>query len=356
MSLDFSLLYFANREATDPPSEYELLRRSAQFADDHGFTALWVPERHFHPFGGAFPNPALAAAVLATITKRIRLRAGSVVLPLHDPLTVVEDWSFVDNLSGGRVDIACATGWNANDFVLAPDGFADRRDATLEGAETLRELWAGKKTTRRNGEGEQVEVMTYPRPVQPAPNLWLTCAANPQNFADAGARGMNVLTALLFQQVEDLGPRIRAYREARAAAGLDPATGVITVMLHTFVGESDDAVRAVIREPFLRYLESSIDLWQHKWADLGTGPRDKLVAFAFERYFRTSALFGSVERCADFARGLRAAGVDEIACLIDFGVADETILDALPWLAKVRELAQHRPVAPVDVNPEGTSC
>ncbi|MFI1996409.1 MupA/Atu3671 family FMN-dependent luciferase-like monooxygenase [Actinoplanes sp. NPDC020271] len=340
MPLDFSLLYFANREATDPPSEYELLRRSAQFADDNGFTALWVPERHFHPFGGAFPNPALAAAALAAVTNRIRLRAGSVVLPLHDPLTVVEDWSFVDNLSGGRVDIACATGWNPNDFVLAPDGFADRRERTLDGAETLRDLWAGKKVTRRNGAGAQAEVMTYPRPVQPELRLWLTCASNPQNFADAGARGMNVLTALLFQRVEDLEPRIRAYREARASAGLDPATGVVTVMLHTFVGESDDAVRAIIREPFLRYLESSIDLWRTKWADLGAGPRDKLVAFAFERYFRTSALFGSWDRCVTFARDLRAAGVDEIACLIDFGVADETILGALPWLTKVRDLAQ----------------
>ncbi|GAA2042331.1 MupA/Atu3671 family FMN-dependent luciferase-like monooxygenase [Polymorphospora rubra] len=340
MTLDFSLLYFANREATDPPSEYELLRRSARFADDHGFTALWVPERHFHPFGGAFPNPALAAAALATITERVRLRAGSIVLPLHDPLTVVEDWSFVDNLSGGRVDIACATGWNSNDFVLAPDRFADRRELTLQGIETLRDLWAGKKLARRNGDGVPVKIMTYPRPVQPEPALWLTCAANPQNFAEAGARGLNVLTALLFQQIDDLAPRIGAYREARAAAGLDPASGVVTVMLHTFVGESDEGVRSVIREPFMRYLESSIDLWQNKWSDLGTGPRDKLVAFAFERYFRTSAMFGSVERCAGFARRLHAAGVNEIACLIDFGVADNMILDALPWLAKVREGAQ----------------
>lgn len=340
MTLDFSLLYFANREATDPPSEYRLLQRSAQFADENGFTALWIPERHFHAFGGAYPNPALAAAALAVSTQRVRLRAGSVVLPLHDPLTVVEDWSFVDNLSGGRVDLALATGWNANDFVLAPDAFAGRRAATLAGAAVLRDLWAGVALNRTNGEGAEVKVTTYPRPVQASLNMWLTCASNPDGYAEAGANGLNVLTALLFQRVEDLEPRIRAYREARAAAGLDPATGVVTVMLHTFVGESDVAVREVIREPFLRYLESSIDLWQNKWGDLGNHPREKLVAYAFERYFRTSALFGSVERCADFARRLRDAGVDEVASLIDFGVEDAVTLDALPWLARVRAEVQ----------------
>jgi natural product biosynthesis luciferase-like monooxygenase protein len=339
MTVDFSLLYFANREATDPPSEYELLHRTARFADEHGFTALWVPERHFHPFGGAYPNPALAAASLAATTRRIRLRAGSVVYPLHDPLRVVEDWSFIDNLSGGRVDLALATGWNANDFVLAPDRFAERRAATLEGVDVLRDLWAGKPVKRRNGDGVEVDVVTYPRPVQPVPHLWLTCASDPRNFADAGARDMNVLTALLFQRVDDLLPRIRAYREARAGAGLDPASGVVTVMLHTFVGESDDAVRAVIREPFMRYLESSIDLWQNKWNDLGKRPRHKLVEYAFERYFRTSALFGSVDRCVEFVGRLRDAGVDEIACLIDFGVPDPVILGALPWLVDVRDRA-----------------
>jgi hypothetical protein len=61
---------------------------------------VWLPERHFHPLGGAYPNPALAAAALAVRTRRIRLRAGSVVLPLQDPVTIAEDWSFVDNLSG----------------------------------------------------------------------------------------------------------------------------------------------------------------------------------------------------------------------------------------------------------------
>ena len=78
---------------------YRLLLEGARFADRHGFAAVWTPERHFHAFGGLYPNPAVTGAALAAITERIGIRAGSVVLPLHNPIRVAEEWSVVDNLS-----------------------------------------------------------------------------------------------------------------------------------------------------------------------------------------------------------------------------------------------------------------
>jgi natural product biosynthesis luciferase-like monooxygenase protein len=339
--MEFSLLYFANREVTDAPAEYDLLIDAARFADRHGFTALWVPERHFHPFGGAYPNPALAAAAVAMHTTRIRLRAGSVVLPLHDPLTVVEDWAFVDNLSRGRVDLALATGWAANDFVLAPERFADRRRYVLDNIDVLRDLWAGRPVIRANGAGEQTPTRTYPPPVQPEIRLWLTAAASAETFAEAGARGLNVLTALLFQSPEELAAKIETYRTARKEAGHDPATGVVTLMVHTFVGESDAEVRETVRESFTAYLESSIDLWRNQVERLKAPDRAQLARYAFERYVRTAAMFGGVDRCVGFAEKLAAAGVDEVASLIDFGLPGADVLAALPRLDEVRRRIQH---------------
>jgi natural product biosynthesis luciferase-like monooxygenase protein len=339
--MDFSLLYFANREVTDAPAEYDLLIDAARFADRNGFTALWVPERHFHPFGGAYPNPALAAAAIAGQTTRIRLRAGSVVLPLHDPLTVVEDWSFVDNLSRGRVDLALATGWAANDFVLAPERFPDRRRYVLDNIDVIRELWAGRPVSRVNGAGEETPTRVYPSPVQSEIGLWLTAASSVETFAAAGARGLNVLTALLFQDLGELASKIEAYRTARKDAGHDPTTGIVTLMVHTFVGESDDEVRETVREAFTAYLVSSIDLWKNQMERLQGPDRASLARYAFERYFRTAAMFGSVDRCADFVEKLAATGVDEVASLIDFGLPGPTVLAALPHLDQVRVRIQH---------------
>jgi hypothetical protein len=117
----FSLFYFASDEAGERQGKYRLLLEGATFADAHDFAAVWVPERHFHAFGGLFPNPSVIAAGLATITRKVRLRAGSCVLPLHNPIRIAEEWAVVDNLSNGRVDISLASGWLPDDVVLAPD-------------------------------------------------------------------------------------------------------------------------------------------------------------------------------------------------------------------------------------------
>ena len=116
--IDFSLFYFSGDEAEDASTgKYRLLLEGARFADANGFCAVWTPERHFHAFGGLYPNPAVTAAAVAVVTERVGIRAGSVVLPLHHPVEVAEAWSVVDNLSDGRVGVAFASGWQPNEVA-----------------------------------------------------------------------------------------------------------------------------------------------------------------------------------------------------------------------------------------------
>ncbi len=49
-------------------TSYRLLLEGAKFADTHDFEAVWTPERHFHPFGGLYPNPSVTSAAVAAIT------------------------------------------------------------------------------------------------------------------------------------------------------------------------------------------------------------------------------------------------------------------------------------------------
>ena len=63
---------------------------------------------------------------------------------------------------------------------------------------------------------------------------------------------------------------------------------------------------------------------------------DALLEYAFERYYETSGLFGTPQRCLAMVDKLSEAGVDEIACLIDFGVATDTVLAHLPHLKGLR--------------------
>ncbi|HEX7238923.1 MAG TPA: MupA/Atu3671 family FMN-dependent luciferase-like monooxygenase, partial [Longimicrobiaceae bacterium] len=251
--VDFSLFYFASAGGAASDG-YRLLMEGARFADRSGFAAVWTPERHFHEFGGLYPNPSVTGAAVAAVTERVGIRAGSVVLPLHPPVRVAEEWAVVDVLSRGRVGISFASGWHADDFVLAPASYADRRDVMLRGIEEVRSLWRGDAVRMVGGTGDEVEVRTLPRPVQAELPVWITSAGSAETFETAGERGYNVLTHLLGQSVDELAGKVALYRDALRRHGRDPAAGRVALMLHTFVGESEEAVRGTVREPFKRYL------------------------------------------------------------------------------------------------------
>jgi len=352
--VDLSLFYFSGKHHAEPEGRYDLLLEGARFADAHGFTAVWTPERHFHAFGGLYPNPSVAAAALSQITENVRIRAGSVVLPLHHPARVAEEWALVDNLSGGRVDLAFASGWHPEDFLLRPGSYGDRKAKMYEALEVVRRLWRGEAVTFPGPEGDPVEVRTLPRPVQAELPVWITTAGSPSSFESAGSAGANVLTHLLGQSLEELDEKIRAYRSKRAEAGHE-GPGQVTVMLHAFVAGSDDEARALVREPMKAYLRTAVGLirnyakvWTRpgsasleetkgtEFEDLSEEDMDALLEFAFERYYETSGLMGSRERCARMLGRLDDLGIDEVACLIDFGVEGERTLRHLENLAELR--------------------
>jgi natural product biosynthesis luciferase-like monooxygenase protein len=358
-TIDFSLFYFSSDEsANTSTNKYRLLMEGAQFADTHGFKAVWTPERHFHAFGGLFPNPAVTSAAIAATTKNVKILAGSCVSPLHSSIRIAEDWSLVDNLSGGRVGISFAAGWQPNDFVLRPETFADRKDIMFEQIEEVKSLWRGEAVNYPNGKGDMVAVRTLPRPIQQELPIWVTAAGNPETFRQAGEKGFHLLTHLLGQSLEELASKIAIYRQAWTDSG-HPGRGCLTLMLHTFVGSSTDEVREIVRQPMRQYLGSSLDLIkQAAWsfptfkqqtttdtggfsmAHLSDAERDAVLDFSFERYFETSGLFGTVEDCLATADRLKGIDIDEIACLIDYGVNPELVLAQLPLLNQVRDQAQ----------------
>ena len=241
--VDFSLFYFSSNESEHDQHKYRLLMEGARFADENGFVAIWTPERHFHAFGGLFPNPAITSAAVAAITKNVGIRAGSVVSPLHSSLRIAEEWSIVDNLSNGRAGISFAPGWQPNDFVLQPDAFHKRKDIMFEQIEAVRRLWRGEALPFVNGTGETVNVRVLPRPIQKELPIWVTIAGNPESFVAAARAGANVLTHLLGQTVKEVGEKVALYRRTWKEAG-HAGMGTVTMMVHTFVSESDDAVKS----------------------------------------------------------------------------------------------------------------
>lgn len=350
-AMSFSILFFSDtRMDLSSGEKYGFLRDLTLFADREGFEAIYLPERHFQPFGALFPNSAVLAAYLIPQTQRIRIRTAGISLPLHHPTEVVEAWAMNDVLSGGRVDLGFGSGWARADFILAPDNYERRRDVMAERIDIVRRLWRGDSVKFRGPGGEEVGVNVYPRPVQKDLRVWMLVAQNPESFEYAGHHGFNVFTMLYGYDLEALQEKIRRYRTAWREAGHGPAGGVVTLMLHTLLGTGLPEVERVVEKPFKEYIWSSLGphlAARASEAGVGVvqGPAEqaKVLEYAYQRYVRTCALFGSVEEAERVVARAKDVGVDEIACVLDFGVDRAAVEASLPHLKTLVSRHSGRP-------------
>lgn len=356
-SIDFSLFYFSSYEGEKSTDKYKLLLEGSKYADQNNFKAIWTPERHFYDFGGLYPNPSVTSAAIASVTKNVGLRAGSVVSPLHSTIRIAEEWSMVDNLSHGRVGVSFAAGWQPNDFVIMPENFKDRKDLMFKQIDEVKKLWRGEKVGFTNPNNKEIQIGILPRPVQKELPVWVTAAGNPETFEMAGRLGHNLLTHLLGQSISELSEKINIYRKAWNDAG-HSGKGILTLMLHTFVGPDENMVKETVRNPMKNYLKSAVNLVKEAaWSfpvfknattasdgsfnmnNLSSNDLEAILDYSFERYYQTSGLFGTPESCKQIIKNFKEIDVDEIACLIDFGVDSDMVMAHLHYLNQVRREA-----------------
>lgn len=343
----FSFLFFSDvRQDVSDAEKYKFMRDVTLFGDREGFTAVYLPERHFYEFGAIYANSAIVAAYLIPQTTRIRFRSAGVSLPLHHPAEVVEWWAMNDILSGGRVDLGCGSGWNKPDFILAPDNYDDRRSICSERISIIQRLWRGETVNFPGPDGEDVPIEVFPRPIQKELNIWLLVAQNDEAFIHAGRHGYNVFTMLYGINLEALGAKISLYRAAREEAGFDPDTGIVSLMLHTLVHRDAHTVQAAVEQPFKEYIKSALNVHVQSAKDnkmqraeeIGEDEKDKILEYSYQRYFKTSAIFGSVGDGKRIVDEAIQVGVNDIACLVDFGVDYDLVRDSFPYL---RTLVSH---------------
>jgi luciferase family oxidoreductase group 1 len=112
----------------------------ARLADASGYHRYWVAEHHGTP-ALACTSPEVLIGPIASVTTRLRVGSGGVMLPHYSPLKVAENFSMLSNLFPGRIDLGLgrAAGTSPNvAFALqrdrrqaAPDDFPEQLDELL---------------------------------------------------------------------------------------------------------------------------------------------------------------------------------------------------------------------------------
>jgi probable F420-dependent oxidoreductase len=156
----------------------ELIRRTAQRAEDMGLSDVWVSEhiivpRASFPRSPLFFDPVLSLTWAAAVTKRVRLGTSVLVLPMRHPLPLAKELATLQNFSEGRLILGAGVGWLEAEFAALGVPFHERGRRTDEGIAMMRAVWSQDPVTfhAKYIAAEITEMSMLPLPVRPIP-IW----------------------------------------------------------------------------------------------------------------------------------------------------------------------------------------
>jgi probable F420-dependent oxidoreductase len=121
----------------------------------------------------AFHEPFVLFGFLAGITRRVELATGIIILPQRQTALVAKQAAAVDVLSGGRLRLGVAVGWNPVEYEALGESFATRGKRLEEQIEVLRALWTQELVTMRGQWHRITAAGIHPMPVQRPIPLWI---------------------------------------------------------------------------------------------------------------------------------------------------------------------------------------
>jgi alkanesulfonate monooxygenase SsuD/methylene tetrahydromethanopterin reductase-like flavin-dependent oxidoreductase (luciferase family) len=172
-----------------------------------GFEGILFSEHHF---GLSYsPSPNLLIAAIARSTERIRLGTMGVVLPLYQPWRVLEEIGMLDHLTGGRLEIGCASGV-PQELIRAGIGLEENRERFNETLAIL-DAWLAEPVISHQGRYYSFDnLRIVPRPLQrPAPPKWTT-VVSPASAIKSATRRSKICTA--FESVMRIKKIFDSYR------------------------------------------------------------------------------------------------------------------------------------------------
>jgi luciferase family oxidoreductase group 1 len=141
----------------------------AQLADDLGYTRYWCAEHH-GLLGVCNPCPEIMLARLGSLTKRIRIGSGGVMLPYYSPFKIAEQFMMLEALFPNRVDLGVgrAPGGDLRTAQAVAAGEYNRGELFAEQLQDLVGLMDGTLPEHNVASG----VVLQPQ-IETRPQLWV---------------------------------------------------------------------------------------------------------------------------------------------------------------------------------------
>ncbi|WP_374023805.1 LLM class flavin-dependent oxidoreductase [Mycobacterium sp. HNNTM2301] len=213
-------------EKKSPADRLRDVIEKALLAEELGFDGFAVGERHEDPFISS--SPPVVLSNIAARTSKISLFTGVTTLSLLDPVRAFEDYSTLDNLSGGRLELIIGKGNGAAQAELFHVTTADQWDRNREGYELFRQLWESESVTWSGRfRPPLVNAKALPRPLQRRIRVWHGSATSKDSVDLAARHGDPIFSANVSHPVEPYAELVRHYRQRWEFYGHRPEDALV---------------------------------------------------------------------------------------------------------------------------------
>ena len=219
------------------------IKEMAILTEQAGLDAFMVGESHQDHF--VTQAHAIVLAIIAEATKKITISSGATIVSTSDPVRIFENFSTIDLMSNGRVELVGGRASRVGLFELLGYDLADYEELFEEKFDLLLKLnqseyinWEGKfRAPLRNAH-------VLPRPLDGQLPIWRAVGGGPGSAVRAGRAGVPMYMAHLAGAAQSFKYTIDTYRQSAAEAGYDPASLPISTAGLFYVAEnSQEAMR-----------------------------------------------------------------------------------------------------------------
>ena len=260
----------------------------------------------------------------------LRLIAGIVLLPLHKPIDIAEQFACIDVMSGGKLIFGIGLGYREVEFRAFGTTQKEAPRRLEETLEVIKRLWTEEKVSHKGSHFELIDASCPIKPLQkPMPPIWT--GAN----ADAAIRRAARLTDAWFvnphNRIDTITRQMDVYRRALDEFG-KPFPNEFPLMREVVVARSrDEAIR--LGRP---YLEAKYKAYKEWGQDKVMPAGDNDFGVMFEDLIKDRFLFGSPDEVAEQILDLvRRFGVNHFVFGVQFpGMPQSMILDEMQMLAE----------------------
>ncbi|MDF2650098.1 MAG: luciferase [Paenibacillus sp.] len=213
-------------ETLTTQQKFENVLKQAVLAEELGFEAYGVGERHGAPFLSSSPPVILTA--IAARTSRIRLLTTVTVLSVLDPVRVAEDYATLDHLSGGRIELIIGKGNDPRHYPLFGITEEEQWESLAERYALLKRLWNEENVTWQGRYRTPLDdVTTQPRPFQKPIPVWHGSASSTLSTELAAKYGEPIFSSNTFHPQAKYKALIDHYRERLAYYGHDSQNAIV---------------------------------------------------------------------------------------------------------------------------------